>query len=218
MIRHAHGSNRGFTLVELIVSLSLGLVVILAVFSTYLYLGRNLTQLSYRNALESQSRKILTTFASDIRNTKSVTSAAATNLALTIYNQDATLGSVPTMAVTYDFSTSGANPNKLTRNGVPLVKDAQDTSISVMIAMLLPTNGKLFSYSTTTGNTYTTAGTGPTYQATNTLVPISIKQVAINFSLQAGDPLIQGAQGTLSTYPVASGQMPLINRQLLDGN
>lgn len=218
MISRSYRVSRGFTLVEVIVSMGLGMVIMAAVFSTYLYLGRSLTQLSYKSMLERQSRQVLRTIVTDIQNTRIVTSASDTSLDLSVYNLDPSVGPVPTMAVAYSFSPVGANANKLVRNGVPLVRDIIEPNMSVSVSMLLPASGKLFNYSTTSGNTFATAGTGPTYQATTTLVPMSIKQVAINFTLRAGDPATQGQQGTLTQYLVSSGRILLVNRQLPDGS
>ncbi len=222
-------ANRGFTLVELLVSMSLAVVVMAAVFSTYLYLGRNLTRLSYRSTLESQSRKILNTLTTDIRNAKSVVNASATGLSLNVYNQDAGKGPVPLMKVVYAQTTAtypdGTTANKLTRTtsnpdgsgaspSVTLNNDIGDANSQVQVSM---TNLN-FLYTTTTGNTFTTSGTGPSYQNTTTLVPMSIKQVAMVFVLQAGSSNIQGQQGTQSSYQVASGRMPLMNHPLPDGS
>ena len=217
-------SNRGFTLVELIVSMSLGTVVMLAVFSTYLYLGHNLTRLSYRSLMENQSRRILNTFASDIRNTKSIRSASAITLTLNIYNQDpATKSTTPTLDVTYAYdSTNKALTRDPDGSGpappVALNANIGEGSVQVPVTLLLPANGRLFGYATTTGDLYTTAGTGPTYQSTTTLVPMSIKQVGLSFTLQAGDPAVQGQQGTFSSYQVSSNLLLLINHPLPDGS
>jgi len=190
------------------------MVVMAAVFSTYLYLGRNLTRLSFRNVMEGQSRNILRTLTIDIQNTKSLISATNTGLALTVDNQNPLNGPVPTMKVVYAYDGS---TNKLIRRTsqlddsgpvtATLNHDIGDNNVQVPVAML---NFNFLYYITTGGS--------PVSQFNSTIVPISIKQVAISFTLQAGDPAIQGQQGTLSSYPVASGRMPLLNRQFLDGS
>ena len=198
-------SSRGFTLVELVVSMSIGTVVMLAVFSTYLYLGRNLTRLSYRSTLESQSRKILNTFATDIRNAKSVANPPAANPSTTTL----ALKMTDSSTVVYNFSA-----DKLTRNpgtgAVILNYDIGDPHVQVPVTM--PSFSFLY---------YTTTGGNPVSQFSSPappITPMSIKQVAINFTLQAGTAAIQGQQGTLTSYPVASGRMPLLNRPLPDGS
>ncbi len=192
MTRRPQVSHRGFTLVEVLISMSLAMIVMAAVFSTYLYLGRNLTRLSYRTVMESQSRKILTTLTTDIRKTKSILSASSTDLSLAMID-----GST----VTYLY-----NASKLTRD-----PDGPGIASPVLLnydikPTILPVAMPIFSF-----QYYTTSGGDPM----PTLM--SIKQVAINFTLQAGTAAIEGQQGTFSEYPVASGKMPLINRQLPDG-
>lgn len=228
--------NRGFTLVELMVSMSIGTIVMLAVFSTYIYLGRNLTRLSYRATLESQSRKILGTFSSDIRNAKSVKSISDTGtgtgraieLILTLFNSDPSKGTVPTLEVAYKYSydamdgiwvlTRDPDGNGLPRAPVRLNSAIGSNSVQVPVGLTLSSGDQLFSFTTASGNTFTTSGTGPTYQTTSTLVPMSVKQVAISFTLQAGTAAVQGQQGTLNSYAVASGRIPLVNHQLPDGS
>jgi len=196
MIMRSTTPNRGFTLVELLVSMSIGSIVMLAVFSTYIFLGRNLTRLSYRSTLETQSRKILTTFATDIRNAKSITNPSTSTL---------TLKMTDGATVIYNYSA-----NKLTRN--PNGSGAIELNYDI-INLQVPVTMPNFSF-----RYYTTANNTPTYQATTTIVPMSIKQIAINYTLQAGTAAIQGQQGTLTSYTAASGRMLLLNRQLPDGS
>ena len=64
--------NGGFTLVELIIGLSLSLMVMGAVLSSYVFLGRNFTRslgisLSNQPTLEAQGRRTLAYFTQDVR-------------------------------------------------------------------------------------------------------------------------------------------------------
>ena len=206
MMMRQFNSSRGFTLVELMVSMSLGMIVMLAVFSTYAYLGRNLTRLSYRSVMESQSRKILATLAADIRNTKSIANPPSANPSSTSLTLNMTSGGT----VVYDYSA-----NKLTRNpngtgAIALIYDIGDANVQVPVSML----NFSFLYSTTSGGDPASQFAAPA----SPITPMSIKQVAINFTLQAGTDAIQGQQGTQSIYQVASSWMPLVNRQLPDGS
>lgn len=192
------------------VSMSIGMVVMLAVFTTYNYLGRNLTRLSYRHILESQSRKILAALAGDIQKTKSIATASSTALSLRLidgnsvdYNFDAGTGKI-----SRDPDGAGPAPAAI------LNYDIGDANVQVPVT--LPNFS--FIYYTTTGNAFTVAGSGPTYQNTSTVVPKSIKQVAVNFTLQAGTSAIQGQQGTLTTYPVTSNRQLIVNRSMPDGS
>jgi hypothetical protein len=195
-------SNRGFTLAELIVSMTLGMIVMLAVFSTYLYLGRNLTRLSYRSVLEGQSRKILNVFATDIRNTTSIVSASASGLTLKTIHIDPITKVQTAPVVTYVYNSAKLSRDPDGSGPVILNNDIGDANVQVPVT--IPSFSFLY---------YNTNGSAVLPNA-----PISIKQVALSFTLQAGVLAIQGQQGTLSSYPVASGKMPLINRPLPDGS
>lgn len=214
MKRATATSPEGFTLFELMISMSLGTVVMLAVFSTYNYLGRQLTRLSYQNILESQSRKILTSLTNDVRNARSITAATPTTLSLRLMDGNS-------VEYTYDSST-----NKLRRDPdgtgplppIILNYDIGDSQLQAPVSLQLPANNHLFIFVTTSGNYFTgTGGTGPTYQNEEVLVPRSIKQIAISFQLHAGTSAVQGNLGTLTTMNVTSGRMTLVNRQLPDG-
>jgi prepilin-type N-terminal cleavage/methylation domain-containing protein len=183
-------SNRAFTLVELLVALSLATVVMLAMFSSYLFLGRNLTRLSYQHILEQQSRTILTTFTADVRNTKSVSAATSGGV---------TLNLIDGSTVAYAYAS-----NILTRNGVPLVKDIAGPNNQVTVAMI---NFTLNCYTTTDG-----------LLSMPVASTMSIKQIEISFILQAGVAGVQDQQGTLTRYQIASGRIPFVNRQLPDGS
>ena len=202
-------SIRAFTLVELIVALTLAAVLMAAMLSSYLFLGRSLTRLSYQHMLEQQSRTILTTVIADLRNTKSVTNATNTGLTLQVFTGSGTTTSVA-YAYTYD---SVNNVYILTRNGIPLVKMITGTSVKVPVTMLLPPTGapsagNLFQYYNSTDVSLTAPVNSP----------MSIKQVEFSFILQAGAAGVQDKQGTLTQYQMASGRIPLLNRQLPDGS
>lgn len=71
-------STAGFTLVELIIGMSLALVITSGVMSTYLFLGRNLARLSYQQKLEAEGRRAIQYFAQDVRIARAVTTATTT--------------------------------------------------------------------------------------------------------------------------------------------
>jgi len=60
-------SRAGFTLVELLVGMSLALVVMTGVLSTFSFLGRNLNRLANQQQLETESRRALSYFNQDVR-------------------------------------------------------------------------------------------------------------------------------------------------------
>jgi hypothetical protein len=172
--------------------MTLGAVVMLAVVSTYLYLGRSLTRLSYHRALEVQSRSILITLAADVRKAKSVTSASNTSLSLQLID-----GS----SVTYSYASS-----QLTRNpgsgAVSLLRDISGQAVQAPVTMTNFT----FSYYSTFDNTLNPAA--------DTM--LSIKQVAATFTLQAGGSA-QQASGVQTQYGISSGRILIRNKLLPTG-
>jgi prepilin-type N-terminal cleavage/methylation domain-containing protein len=76
--------DRGFTLVELLIATSLGSVVLLAVLSTFLFLGRSGANISNYAEMEAQARSALEIFAVDARMAKDVTWHSTTALTLRI--------------------------------------------------------------------------------------------------------------------------------------
>ncbi len=74
---------RAFSLVELMVALSLGAIVCAGVLAAYLFVGRNLTRLVNFQSQEVESRRTLQYFTEDASAAITLTTGTATNLALT---------------------------------------------------------------------------------------------------------------------------------------
>ena len=206
----------GFTLVELIIGMSLSLMVMAAILSGYVFLGRNFTRslgISSANqpTLESQGRRTLTYLAQDAR--------MATELDLT-GTAPSTLPSssgltfilpAPTgrKSITYSFNNS---PVAVTLGvfQIPpgcLVRIDQSTGT----AMTLHTNllTLYFRYFDSSGKPYDNA-TEP-YATTNNYLS-GIKQVSVTFTSQAGS----AANGTQTqVYTSDSPLLVFRNKSLL---
>lgn len=63
---------QGFTLVEMMVGMSLALIVMGGVLSSYIFIGRNLVRLANQQSLEEQSRRLQLYFAQDVRMSSSI--------------------------------------------------------------------------------------------------------------------------------------------------
>ncbi len=72
MIRRRINSRTGFTVVELIIGTALSAMVLAAVISSYLFLGRQFTRLMNQQTLESQARRTLLYLAQDVRLTNTL--------------------------------------------------------------------------------------------------------------------------------------------------
>jgi prepilin-type N-terminal cleavage/methylation domain-containing protein len=84
----------GFTLVELMIAMSLAGLVLAAVLGTYLQLIRSGLQLSRHAEMESQARIALETLGNDLRNSKSLIWHSDTDITLTVVASDGSTSEV----------------------------------------------------------------------------------------------------------------------------
>jgi prepilin-type N-terminal cleavage/methylation domain-containing protein len=179
---------RGFSLVELLVGMSLALIVMSAVLSSYLFLGRNLTRLVNQQAIETQARRTLGYFAQDVRMATDISSPSATGVTFTVKTST---GTTNTVGYTYDSTAK-----TLTR------KSPASTGTALILMNNISTNGLTISYYDESGNPYTTY--------TNYLK--GIKQIALSFTARAGSS-VNGTQTQL--LQISSPRLILRNRDLL---
>lgn len=100
----------GFTLIEVMISMSLALIVMAAMMSTFLYLGRNLNRLANQHRLESAGRLTLSQFARDARQAEAASSVAdasdpttkPTDSAVKFWNIATPGGGVTNVSYTYN--------------------------------------------------------------------------------------------------------------------
>ena len=76
--------TRGFTLVEVIVGSTLAGFVLLAMLTTFLFLGRSGANIRNYSDMETQARRALETFAEDTRQASAVTWVSSTSLTLAV--------------------------------------------------------------------------------------------------------------------------------------
>lgn len=67
MTTPARSSPAGFTIAELLVGITLSGLIMAAVLSSYLYLGRNFMRLANQQTLEAEGRRTVQNFARDVR-------------------------------------------------------------------------------------------------------------------------------------------------------
>lgn len=230
MTASRHCSRAAFTLVETLIGMSLALMVMTAVLTTYVTLGRNFTRtlgLSSANQpnLESQSRRTLATFAQDVRMasgldlTGTAPKVVPSNSGLTLI--------IPTGSgtkyVTYYYNGTAA-PAPLSTYTIPAYSLAR-IDLSTSTAQTLHTNLSIttgtasspiittefyFRYFDSSGLPYDN-GTSP-YTATVTNYVPGIKQVSVSFASQAGSIV----NGTLTqVYRTGSPRLLFRNKALL---
>jgi prepilin-type N-terminal cleavage/methylation domain-containing protein len=88
--------QRGFTLVEVMISAAIGSAILAAVLSTFLFLTRSGANLRNYSDMESQARKALEVFAEDVRQASSI--SWTSNTCCTV--------KVNTIPITYCYSSS----------------------------------------------------------------------------------------------------------------
>jgi len=217
-------SSRAFTLVELLIGAALSATVMVAVLSSYIYLGRQLGRLAHQQTLETQARLAIGQLTRDVQTasglttiTTSPTSPAANRLDLIVPTATGT-----TELVTYYYNADLTDAATITINGTSVTMPAASltrcvyngtTVISRTLVRYITDgdtaeddNDLQFRYYDASGNEYITA----TLTAASYLS--GIKQVSLEYSAQ----VVTVNQGT--TTPVqreASSRLTLRNRGFL---
>ncbi len=180
-------SNSGFTLVELLIGMTLTLVVMAGVISCFIFLSHNLSRLQIQQKFESQGRRALLYFAQDARMASAITTPTATSVTFVMPPGSGS----PTVTYNYNSAT-----------GV-LTRDPGFTGLGSNPPLLVSLTSFTFSYYDVYGNPYPAL--------TNYL--IGIKQVSVSFNAQS--PPSWNLTQPAFTYQVSSGRMILRNKAIL---
>lgn len=105
-LQHSARSNRGFTLVELLIGASLSAIITLGVITAFSFLGKNMVRIANNSDLQSRAAIASATVQKDVANAEAITAVSATGMSLTI---DTGAG---TDTVTYIYD---ANADEITR-------------------------------------------------------------------------------------------------------
>ncbi len=161
----ARSSQRGFSLVELLIGATLGGLVMTAMLSGVTFLGRNLSRLASYQALENESRKALGYLRADFALTKAVKSGSSpTSSAVTLV--------LPAGEVTYTYDSTTQSLRRQATFGA-------NHDFSLLQNNLCACTSFTFDY-------FTTAGAAPTDQSNaSAYVPYSIKQIQVGFVLES---------------------------------
>ena len=119
----------GFTLVEVLIAMTLGLIIMSGVMSTFVYLGRSLARLANQQTLEAEGRRTVLLFSQDVHMAQDVTSASDTAVTLTVptssgtasvsytyYGSATTLGGVSIPALSFVRRVDSGTPFVLARD------------------------------------------------------------------------------------------------------
>ncbi len=167
MTRRRSSHRSGFTLVELLVAVSLAGIVMAGTLTTYLFLGRNLARLQNQQVLDEEHRRLLLEFSQDFRKAEAVT--AASDTAVTFRVPTAT----GTFTITYTYTAGASFTGTLVRTTTPATTtrtlagslgsfdfdyfDGRDTEVTAFPSKLTSVRKVAFDYSVQAG--YARTGT-----------------------------------------------------------
>lgn len=179
----------GFTLVEMIVSMSLSAIVFAAILSGFTFLGRSLTRLVNTRDQEAKGRRTFYIFKQDINAASQVASGSNASLSLKL---PAVGGATTSVHYSYD-ATAGT----FTRT--------DGSSVAVLL-----TNLKKFDF-----NYFNAAGSplslDPSNPSPSTPSVLGVKEVEMNFTSAVGAE----TSGVQSSYTSVSPRLVLRNKALL---
>jgi len=200
--------SAGFTISELLIGISLSLIVMIGVLSSYVFVARSYSRTigfgaSNQPTLEGQGRRALSYLAQDVEMTSAVSSPSASDVTLTVPRSD---GGTKTIRYYYNSSTTAATVSGASPTYSVTVPASALARIDCNANTELTLHGNLltcvFTYYDNSGNPYTTY--------TNYL--IGVKQLSLALTAQTGT----SANGTLTqVYKIASPRMVFRNKSLL---
>jgi prepilin-type N-terminal cleavage/methylation domain-containing protein len=187
-------TRAGFTLVELLITTALSGMLMAAIMSTFLFMGRNLTRLASYQGLENEARKGLAYLRQDFALAKAVksgTTPTASTVTLVL----------PAGNVTYSYDSG---TRKLTRTAT----FGANPSFTLLQSSQCECTAFKLEY-------FTINDTAPTDQsAPTTYVPYSIKQIQVGFTLESPTSWTSSSR---TRYEAASSRFLIRNRTAPDG-
>lgn len=184
-------SSRAFTLVELLIGSTLAAAVMLAVLSSYVYLGRNFSRLTNQQTLETQARQAIAYFTQDVQTAIGISGTPSASSVVLILPTDT--GATTTVTYTYTSDAGG--------NGTLVRTPATGTALT-LLRYITSSPGLTIRYFDSSGSEYTSYSD---YRP-------GIKQLSIEFTARVVT-LDQGS--TTASYPMTSSRVVLRNKQLL---
>lgn len=183
-----------FTLVELVIGMSLALTVMFAMLSTVTFMGRNLNRLVNQQSVQSQGRVVLQYLMQDLRKASAVTAVTSTGTLASppkvrSFTLNMVAGPSTTVNVTYAYTSATQTLTRTLDGGTALILAANLLDLDIGF--------------------YTSTNVAVT-DFTNKLD--SIKQTSLTFSAQTG----RAATGTLTPVQwVTSPYLTLGNKPRL---
>jgi prepilin-type N-terminal cleavage/methylation domain-containing protein len=187
------GSNRGFTLVELLIGSTLASMVMAAVLASFVFLGRNLARLANYQSVEAKSREALAYLGRDLTQAEAVKEASTpTATALTLV--------LPSGEVTYTYDNTTLSLRRQANFGA-------NQDFVLLQSDYCACTAFSFAYYTATG------GSPISQMAGGTNTPYSIKQIQVLFTTQTPG----SSTAIRATYDAVSARYVMRNKQLPNG-
>jgi Tfp pilus assembly protein PilW len=192
----------GFTISELLIGVSLALIVMTGVLSSYVFVARSYNRtigfgMANQPTLEAQGRRTLAWWAQDVQTASGVTSPSASEVTLAVPRSD---GGTKNVTYYYNSTASAVSVYSVTVPAKSLARIDRNTSTALTLHSSLLTC--VFSYFDTVGNPYTSY---------TDYLP-GINQVSMVFTAQAGSSV----NSTLTqVYKSASPRLLLRNKAWL---
>ena len=187
-------SRSGFTLVEVMVASAVGAIVMAALLSTYIFLGRNMARLASYQALENESRKALAYLTKDFalaQKVKSGTSATSSGVTLVL----------PSGEVVYTYDSTAHSLRRQANFG-------SSQNLTFLKNSLCECTTFEFKF-------FTTADGAPTDQNTPTTNnPYSIKRIQVRYIVESPSTW---SEITRTRLEAASSRYSFHNRTAPDG-
>jgi prepilin-type N-terminal cleavage/methylation domain-containing protein len=178
-------SRTGFTLVELIIGMTLSAMVLTAVLSSYLFLAKSFIRLANQQVLETEARRTLEYFSRDVQMASGISGTpSATSVTLILPTSSGTT------TVTYAYNGSAGT---FTRTG---------GGSTLVLVRSITASGLTIHYYDSSSNEY--------ISYTNYLT--GIKQLSLVFSTQTG---ASASNTQTLVHQVASGRLLIHNSSLL---
>lgn len=117
-------SPRGFSLVELLISLSLVMMLTLALLTSYVFIARGDRSLTNYGEMNAQARKLLEQLGGDLRAATDVTNFTSTSLALTVPTN---VNATATQDIVWDYDPATKIVTRQSSSGTAIL--ARDVEI-----------------------------------------------------------------------------------------
>ncbi len=212
----------GFTLVELLIGMTLSLMLMTAVLTSYVTLGRNFTRslgVSSANqpTLESQSRRTLAYFTEDVRMASGITAPASPDTLVNAVKLSLPSGTTGT-TILYYFNSNTSSQYLHSNDTINSTSASSDVEFKTNTLTRVNLNTRVYqilhnslltfilNYYDSSGNLYSSSD----LSSANYLP--GIKQLSISFTSQAGSSV----NGTLTQiYETDSPRLIIRNKALL---